>query len=155
MNAAEHAQRIKEIGKALDYEQEALDSLRRSWELEAEHATTFDGFPSGVTGDPNPCTALALADAGVWATLHLARTSREPRQHEISGAPSLMYMTDCFLKAGAPAEVVQSLGRWWPQSIVTPEDSEAITQSQLEYWKARALKTEAALKDVQANAVEG
>ncbi len=39
-----------------NYEEQALLALRRSWELE----------------DP-ACKALALQDAQVWATLHLAR----------------------------------------------------------------------------------
>mgnify|MGYP000496965668 CR=1 FL=1 len=51
-----HANRIATEGKSIDYEQEALNSLQRSWEL-----------------DDKACQALALADAQVWATLHLAR----------------------------------------------------------------------------------
>lgn len=54
--------RIQQRGKTLDYEQEALDSLARSWRLE----------------DPS-CAALALADAQVWATLHLAYVTKEAR----------------------------------------------------------------------------
>lgn len=48
--------RISEHGKTLDYEQEALDGIQRSWEVEDKD-----------------CMAIALADAQVWATLHLAR----------------------------------------------------------------------------------
>ncbi len=40
----------------LNYEEQALKALKRSWELE----------------DPT-CCALALQDAQIWATLHLAR----------------------------------------------------------------------------------
>lgn len=58
-DSALNASRIAEQGKRLDYEQEALDGLRRSWELD----------------DP-ACQSLALADAQVWATLHLARVMR-------------------------------------------------------------------------------
>lgn len=55
LTASQRAKRIRDKGKMLDYEAEALDSLARSW----EHA--------------NPvCQALALADAQVYATLHLA-----------------------------------------------------------------------------------
>lgn len=57
----EQARRIAEAGKSLDYEQEALNGLRRSWELT----------------DPS-CQALALRDAQVWATLHLARITASP-----------------------------------------------------------------------------
>jgi hypothetical protein len=56
-DGAAQAKRIGECGKALDYEQEAIDAIKRSWELD----------------DPT-CQALALADAQAWATLHLART---------------------------------------------------------------------------------
>ena len=59
-DSAEQVARIKERGKGLDYEQEAIDSIVRSWELD----------------DP-VCQALALADAQVWATLHLARATRD------------------------------------------------------------------------------
>jgi len=54
--AVTQAKRIADRGKTLDYEQEALAGIQRSWEHE----------------DPT-CQALALADAQVWATLHLAR----------------------------------------------------------------------------------
>ena len=57
-DSSEHAARIASEGKNLDYEQEALDALQRSWEL-----------------DDRECQALALADAQVWATLHLARVT--------------------------------------------------------------------------------
>ncbi|MBW3538322.1 hypothetical protein KY386_02410 [Candidatus Parcubacteria bacterium] len=57
-DSAEQAKRIAEMGKELDYEQEALDAIQRSWEL-----------------DDKECMALALADAQVWATLHLARVT--------------------------------------------------------------------------------
>ncbi|MBI2797854.1 hypothetical protein HYX70_00960 [Candidatus Saccharibacteria bacterium] len=57
-DSAEQAKRIDEGGKQLDYEQEALASIVRSWEL-----------------DDKECQALALADAQVWATLHLARVT--------------------------------------------------------------------------------
>ena len=62
-NAKEHAKRIATKGKELDYEQEALDSLQRSWEVE----------------EPK-CQARALADAQVWATLHLAQQTRPGRR---------------------------------------------------------------------------
>lgn len=52
--------RIKQAGKALDYEQEAIDCVARSWILD----------------DP-VCQALALQDAQVWATLHHARVVKE------------------------------------------------------------------------------
>lgn len=58
LSAAEQSMRIAAHGKGLDYEQEAIDSIRRSW----DHAD-------------KTCMALALADAQVWATLHLARTT--------------------------------------------------------------------------------
>jgi hypothetical protein len=45
----------------LIYEEEALESLARSWEL--------DGH----------CQTLALMDAQVWATLHLAEMQRQTR----------------------------------------------------------------------------
>jgi hypothetical protein len=54
------ARRIEELGTGLDYEAEALRSLARSWRL-------ADSAPE--------CSALAIADAQVWATLHLARVS--------------------------------------------------------------------------------
>ena len=60
---ADQASIIANEGKSLDYEQEALNSLRRSWELT----------------DKN-CMALALADAQVWATLHLARMTEKHRK---------------------------------------------------------------------------
>jgi hypothetical protein len=56
LDGPQQAARIASTGKGLDYEQEALDAVRRSWELV----------------DP-VCQGLALADAQVWATLHLAR----------------------------------------------------------------------------------
>lgn len=58
-DSAEQAERIAQQGKALDYEQEALDAVQRSWEL-----------------SDKGCQALALADAQVWATLHLARVTQ-------------------------------------------------------------------------------
>ena len=59
----EAAERIAERGKTLDYEQEALNSIKRSWEVD------------------NPsCSSLALADAQVWATLHLARVTRQNQE---------------------------------------------------------------------------
>jgi hypothetical protein len=48
--------RISEQGKNLDYEQEALDGIQRSWELEDKE-----------------CMKIALLDAQAWAILHLAR----------------------------------------------------------------------------------
>lgn len=42
----------------LDYEDRAIDGVIRSWLL-----------------DDRECQALALADAQVWATLHLARVT--------------------------------------------------------------------------------
>lgn len=57
-DSKEQAKRIDEGGKQLDYEQEAIASIVRSWEL-----------------DDKECQALALADAQVWATLHLARVT--------------------------------------------------------------------------------
>lgn len=56
--STEQARRIDEAGKDLDYEQEALNSIVRSWEKD----------------DP-ACQALALADAQVWATLQVARVT--------------------------------------------------------------------------------
>lgn len=56
---AEHIEKIQKYGKSLDYEQEAIDGVRRSWEHD----------------DP-VCQQLALADAQVWATLHLARVTQ-------------------------------------------------------------------------------
>lgn len=53
----QRANRIRHRGRHLDYEQEALDALIRSRELEDK---------------PN-CARLALMDAQVWATLQLAR----------------------------------------------------------------------------------
>jgi hypothetical protein len=53
---AVQAKRISDHGKKLDYEQQALDAIQRSWEV----------------GDKD-CMAIALADGQVWATLHLAR----------------------------------------------------------------------------------
>ncbi len=47
-------------GISSSYEQMAINAVKRSWEL----------------GDPI-CQALALQDAQVWATLHLARTQRD------------------------------------------------------------------------------
>lgn len=58
-DSAEQAKRIAEHGKELDYEQETLNGIQRSWELEDKE-----------------CQALALADAQVWATLHLARVTQ-------------------------------------------------------------------------------
>lgn len=54
-----HSKRIREQGKKLDYESEALAGLARSWDLV----------------DPQS-QAMALADAQVWATLHLARMTQ-------------------------------------------------------------------------------
>lgn len=54
------AERIRSRGKSLDYEAEALESVARSW----DH------------NDP-ACQALALADANVFATLHLADMVRQ------------------------------------------------------------------------------
>ena len=54
-----NVERAQRVSKELDYEQEALDSISRSW----------------AHTDP-ACAALALADAQVWATLHLARSIR-------------------------------------------------------------------------------
>jgi hypothetical protein len=52
-------------GKNLDYEQLALDGVRRSWET------------------PNQeCMKLALLDALVFAVLHLARVTGNERQAE-------------------------------------------------------------------------
>ncbi len=61
--ALAEAERIRdEAGEGtLDYEQEALSSLARSWEHAAHNRTE--------------CVGFALADAQVWATLHLARVS--------------------------------------------------------------------------------
>ena len=59
MDSSEQAQRIKDLGTALDYEQEALNGIQRSWERE-----------------DRDCQALALADAQVYATLELARATR-------------------------------------------------------------------------------
>lgn len=59
-NYEEQAKKIQKRGKTLDYEQMALDGLQRSWELT----------------DP-VCQGLALADAQVWATLHLARETKQ------------------------------------------------------------------------------
>ena len=56
MDSTEQAERIAALGKSLDYEQEALEGIRRSW----------------VVPDPR-CQELALADAQAWALLHLAR----------------------------------------------------------------------------------
>lgn len=55
----DHRLRADRIDADLDYEDEALDGLRRSWLL-----------------DDRECQALALADAQVWATLHLARVTK-------------------------------------------------------------------------------
>lgn len=52
---------IREGAKGLDYEEFALEALARSWELDDPH-----------------CQRLALMDASVWATLHLARVSSSP-----------------------------------------------------------------------------
>lgn len=54
--------RISEHGKELDYEQEALDGIQRSWEVEDKD-----------------CMMIALLDAQAWATLHLARVIRQNR----------------------------------------------------------------------------
>lgn len=63
---AKQAKRIAKGGKDLDYEQEALNGIQRSWDL-----------------DDKECMALALADAQVWATMHLARvTERAGNFHE-------------------------------------------------------------------------
>lgn len=60
MNEQQKAARIRELGpEELIYEEEAIESLARSWE---------------VTGH---CQTLALMDAQVWATLHLAEMQRQ------------------------------------------------------------------------------
>jgi hypothetical protein len=61
--------RIAARGVSLDYEQEALAGVARSWRL----------------SDP-ACQALALADAQVWATLQLAEVTAERSQltHELA-----------------------------------------------------------------------
>jgi hypothetical protein len=59
-DSAEMAALIAEKGKALDYEQMALDAIERSWTL-----------------DDKECIAIAVNDAQVFATLHQARTMRE------------------------------------------------------------------------------
>lgn len=64
-DAKEQAERITARGKGLDYEQEALNGIQRSWEK-----------------DDRVCQALALADAQVWATLHLARVTAATVEHE-------------------------------------------------------------------------
>jgi len=58
----DNANRIRREGTALDYEKEALDAVARSWEFEK---------------DQPECMALALADAQVFATLHLAHVTAE------------------------------------------------------------------------------
>lgn len=57
-DSEEQAKRIETGGKDLDYEQEAINGIVRSWRLEDKE-----------------CQALALADAQAWATLHLARVA--------------------------------------------------------------------------------
>jgi len=58
----DHARRITEQGTRLDYEQEALAGLARSW-----------------TNENPECQRLALMDAQVWATLHHARQTGRHR----------------------------------------------------------------------------
>ncbi len=67
-DSAERAARIAEKGKTLDYEQEALDAIERSWEL-----------------TDTVCQGLALQGAQVWATLHLARVTK--KAHELTPRP--------------------------------------------------------------------
>lgn len=55
-DSADMAEKVDHEGTDADYEQNAIDAVVRSWMLD----------------DPQ-CQALALADAQVWATLHLAR----------------------------------------------------------------------------------
>ncbi len=64
-DSKEQAERIQREGKNLDYEQEAINGIVRSWTL----------------NDPE-CQALALADAQAWATLHLARVTKEADSFE-------------------------------------------------------------------------
>jgi hypothetical protein len=69
-DSAKQAKRIADKGKNLDYEQEALDAVRRSWKLKDKK-----------------CQALALADAQVWATLHLARVMQPRTRRRSNGSP--------------------------------------------------------------------
>lgn len=68
-DSAKQAKRIADKGKSLDYEQEALDAVRRSWEL-----------------TDKKCQALALADAQIFATLHLARVLKPNTRRRGNGS---------------------------------------------------------------------